>query len=355
MHAPTTCGVELLSQHSFAKCTLGKSFGCVNATHAYVRSCRGVFRCASGAADGFACGYPPGRDNYACACDGRADDLPDDPGAPPCTVYSSASQAFVPGLEVLLASLRRRSGLACDVVLYWHPRVADSVMTEAQLARLRCAAGPLRVSLLRADDARVQRYASVRGPSASAQSLLRVETLHEPRGGLALWLDADMLVVGSLRPIAHAVLRAARQSRWQLHGSVPAEPGAKNYLNAGFMAFRAPAPRALVAAVDAQLDKMIREARYHPTPSQNLLNDVLPGGGWLAVHYRWKANYRPRAANASLARWRVVHWQGLPKPWGAPQQFDQGRTQERAPRAMGAAWAAEHAELRRRCPVGSFG
>ena len=45
-------------------------------------------------------------------------------------------------------------------------------------------------------------------------------------------------------------------------------------------------------------------------------------------------------AHPALARWRVVHWQGLPKPWGAPQQFDQGRTQERAPRAMGAARAA---------------
>ena len=90
MHATTACGVELLSQHSFAKCTLGKSFGCVNATHAFVRSCRGVFRCASGAADGFACGYPPGRASYACACDGRADDLPDDPGAPPCKRSKSA-------------------------------------------------------------------------------------------------------------------------------------------------------------------------------------------------------------------------------------------------------------------------
>ena len=119
------------------------------------------------------------------------------------------------------------------------------------------------------------------------------------------------------------------------------------------MAFRAPAPRALVAAVDAQLDKMIREARYHPTPSQNLLNDVLPGGGWLAVHYRWKANYRPRAANASLARWRVVHWQGLPKPWGAPQQFDQGRAQE-ARRARWRRRGRRARRARRRCAVGSF-
>ena len=88
-----------------------------------------------------------------------------------------------------------------------------------------------------------------------------------------------MLVVGSLRPIAHAVLRATRQWRWQLHGSQLAAPGAYNYLNAGFMAFRAPAPAALLRAVDAQLDKMVGEARFHPTPSQNLLNDVLPLGG----------------------------------------------------------------------------
>ena len=161
-----------------------------------------------------------------------------------------------------------------------------------------------------------------------------------------------MLVVGSLRPIAHAVLRATRQWRWQLHGSQLAAPGAYNYLNAGFMAFRAPAPAALLRAVDAQLDKMVGEARFHPTPSQNLLNDVLPLGGWLTVHYRWKANYRPQATNESLARWRVVHWQGLPKPWGSPIQFDQGRKQQAmAPPSMGEAWAAEHAELRRQCPA----
>ena len=54
----------------------------------------------------------------------------------------------------------------------------------------RCAVGQLRVSLARADDGRVRRYAAVRGPSATAQSLLRVETLHEQRGGLAIWLGA---------------------------------------------------------------------------------------------------------------------------------------------------------------------
>ena len=61
-------------------------------------------------------------------------------------------------------------------------------------------------------------------------------------------------------------------------------------------------PRALVAAVDAQLDKMIREARYHPTPSR-LLNDVLPGGGWLAVRYRVPPRGRARRRGArALAR-----------------------------------------------------
>mmetsp|Transcript_28047 Transcript_28047/g.92237 ORF Transcript_28047/g.92237 Transcript_28047/m.92237 type:complete len:848 (+) Transcript_28047:858-3401(+) len=349
--SPAACGVSLVSQHSFARCALGSSFGCVNATHVFVRGCRGLFRC-DGGADGFACGYPPGRKEYECGCDGRADDLPEDDTLPECTVYSSASQAFTPGLEVLLASMRRRSGLACSAVLYWHPLVPDSMMTAAQLDRIKCAAGQLHVSLARADDGRVRRYAAVRGPSATAQSLLRVETLHEQRGGLAIWLDADMLVVGSLRPIAHAVLRATRQWRWQLHGSQLAAPGAYNYLNAGFMAFRAPAPAALLRAVDAQLDKMVGEARFHPTPSQNLLNDVLPLGGWLTVHYRWKANYRPQATNESLARWRVVHWQGLPKPWGSPIQFDQGRKQQgMAPPSMGEAWAAEHAELRRQCPA----
>ena len=90
--APAACGVSLVSQHSFARCALGSSFGCVNATHVFVRGCRGLFRC-DGGADGFACGYPPGRKEYECGCDGRADDLPEDDTLPECTVYSSASQA----------------------------------------------------------------------------------------------------------------------------------------------------------------------------------------------------------------------------------------------------------------------
>ena len=103
MHAPTTCGVELVSQHSFGKCTPGKSFGCVNATHAYVRSCRGVFRCTGGTFAGFACGYPPGRREYACACTGTADEQPDDPGAPPLVRHALRSRRSAS------ASFRRRN------------------------------------------------------------------------------------------------------------------------------------------------------------------------------------------------------------------------------------------------------
>ena len=64
------CNVELVSQHSNARCTLGKSFGCADAATIWVAKCRGTFRCgASGTT--FPCGYPPGEDSYTCACTDR--------------------------------------------------------------------------------------------------------------------------------------------------------------------------------------------------------------------------------------------------------------------------------------------
>ena len=64
------CNVELVSQHSNARCTLGKSFGCADAATIWVANCRGTFRCgASGTT--FPCGYPPGEDSYTCACTDR--------------------------------------------------------------------------------------------------------------------------------------------------------------------------------------------------------------------------------------------------------------------------------------------
>ena len=74
---PSPCSVELIEQHSFVRCVLGKSFGCVHSegqNSMWVHKCRGVFKCA-GDHQPFRCGYPVGlASTYNCSCDdGRQD------------------------------------------------------------------------------------------------------------------------------------------------------------------------------------------------------------------------------------------------------------------------------------------
>jgi len=65
--ASTPCQVELLQQNSFARCTLGKTFGCTGASSIWVANCRGRFRCGPNGVP-FRCGVPPGAAKYSCRC-----------------------------------------------------------------------------------------------------------------------------------------------------------------------------------------------------------------------------------------------------------------------------------------------
>mmetsp|Transcript_27337 Transcript_27337/g.82621 ORF Transcript_27337/g.82621 Transcript_27337/m.82621 type:complete len:332 (-) Transcript_27337:361-1356(-) len=67
--ASTPCQVELLQQNSFARCTLGKTFGCTGASSIWVANCRGRFRCGPNGVP-FRCGFPPGAAKYSCRCSG---------------------------------------------------------------------------------------------------------------------------------------------------------------------------------------------------------------------------------------------------------------------------------------------
>lgn len=62
------CSVELVEQTSRARCTLGRSFGCLDNGTIWVKNCRGIFRCST-TLDAFECGYPPGDALYHCSCD----------------------------------------------------------------------------------------------------------------------------------------------------------------------------------------------------------------------------------------------------------------------------------------------
>lgn len=70
---PNTCRAQLVMQTSAAKCQLGVSFGCHDATlfngsrvrKLWVRNCRGIFTCDHVVVQ---CGYPPGSSSYSCSC-----------------------------------------------------------------------------------------------------------------------------------------------------------------------------------------------------------------------------------------------------------------------------------------------
>lgn len=63
------CSVELLQQNSKTACRLGKTYGCRNGK-VWTSKCRGLFRCADGAASGITCGSLAYHFNDTCRCDG---------------------------------------------------------------------------------------------------------------------------------------------------------------------------------------------------------------------------------------------------------------------------------------------
>ena len=71
-HASGSCSISLIKQDSRAACTHGVSFGCTPGTRsmAWVRNCRGLFRCETGqGVTTFGCGFPAGRKDHNCSCD----------------------------------------------------------------------------------------------------------------------------------------------------------------------------------------------------------------------------------------------------------------------------------------------
>ena len=71
----SVCAVSLVEQASRAPCTIDETFGCQNLQDGpaiWVRNCRGTFRCANSTVD-VKCGFPPGREQYNCACSGTGD------------------------------------------------------------------------------------------------------------------------------------------------------------------------------------------------------------------------------------------------------------------------------------------
>ena len=303
VHSPQPCSVRLIHQQSSTPCIHGVHFHCNIVGEQQPRAqvvvsdkCRGLFSCEyRGQRERVPCGYPPGINSYNCTCRSSSRSVNDDDAttnaalaestpfavedettiaAPSCAIFSVASQGYLAGLEVLLASLRSNGNSSCEIRLLWHPTVPDSVLTAAEVLRLRCAAGALtakRLSLpsahdgphlplvmVRVDDTRMQSYLDVVGPAGTAQAMMKLEALHA-HSGLVMWLDADMLVLGSLDRITQTV-RNASAAAWQVHGSQITV--GRNYLNTGMMAFRAPASPTFLLQLNRTVEEMVASLNY---------------------------------------------------------------------------------------------
>lgn len=279
-----------------------------------------------------------------------------------CALHSAASLRYLPGLAVLLSSFAQRGGLNCSVTLFWHESVNDTVLNEHDLGFLRCAASRARrVELRRADDARMALYAAYAAAQrASRSALLKLELLlgeASANTALSLWMDADFLVLRTLRNVHDSLFQAAAgRAAWMLHGSGLTSTAP---LNTGFFALCGVPPPEVRTAINETLAmrrrlpasscRVLRAGEARQCGDQALLRYALrrtgATAGHIRVHTDWRCNYRPETSE-ELAAWHAVHWSGAPKPWGSTGPF---RSDQRVPEAMDAAWREQWRAVRERC------
>jgi hypothetical protein len=245
------------------------------------------------------------------------------------TAFTLADSRFFIGVVALLNSLRL-TGHDYELV------VLDCGFTDEQRARLN-------------------RHATVvtLPPELAARTVLAKPFFRElaPVVGVALWLDADVLVTGPLEPIVETArnghvcaypvdrtdLRDRRFSEWTALFGLATDPRTQVYVNAGFFALGLPRHRTL-------LDRWWQTCETIPTRTvfagdiqnpfwagdQDALNALLMSevpAADLLVLPESEAVFPPAAEDARVldrARLyceldgqavRLVHYSWVPKPW----------------------------------------
>ena len=181
---------------------------------------------------------------------------------PHCSLFTTASRQYLPGVATLLSSFQQRSGLGCVLSLLWHDSIPDTLLVPAQVQLLRCAAHPLQLHLLRADDSRVELYlAYAAAHHASPSSLLKLELLLGSAAAAAapaaaatsIWMDSDFLVLSDMR---HVLMSGAppsgTSSQWMLHGSGEKSNSSRS-INCGLLVMQGGPPAEARRAVNETL------------------------------------------------------------------------------------------------------
>lgn len=157
-------------------------------------------------------------------------------------------------------------------------------------------------------------------------ALLKQELFFVRQNSSMIYLDTDMLAINSTL-FVHGFLHQEPQDQWRLHGSNPNTTA--DYINSGFMAFRLPAPKvflesltytfkwAVSSHVSSHDQDLINRALCH----NNSLSQSNCGSQRMQIHHDWFMNYKPYNGN-DMKKWRVLHWSGCDKEWGAPGAFN---------------------------------
>ena len=244
------------------------------------------------------------------------------------TVYTLADSRYFIGVVALLNSLRL-TGHDYELV------ILDCGLTDDQRARL-------------------SRHASVvtLPPELAARTVLAKPFFRESaRDGVALWIDADILVTGPLAPIvdsardgqvcAYPVDDAAQRDRrfdeWTAQFGLAADPREQVYVQAGFLALSLPRHTALLdrwweACETIPADEVFAGDIGSPlwAGDQDALNallmsevpptavQVLPEGEAVFPPAAERARVLDRArlsCELDGLPVRLVHYSSVPKPW----------------------------------------
>ena len=172
--------------------------------------------------------------------------------------------------------------------------------------------------------------------------MLKLEMFFQDSADGCVYFDADMLVLASPAIVAQTLYKPLPAAlSWALHGAD--EPRSRD-VQGGHLAFRAPVPDDVRAAIlrtsetfarRAENMSVPRQSRYGPEKGdQDIINIALRAVDTahyperyrsrrvkvkpvqLLQHADWFTNNFPTSTD-DLQRLRVLHWAGLPKPWVA--------------------------------------
>mmetsp|Transcript_38199 Transcript_38199/g.100808 ORF Transcript_38199/g.100808 Transcript_38199/m.100808 type:complete len:395 (-) Transcript_38199:176-1360(-) len=246
-----------------------------------------------------------------------------------CAYAMVPSRAWILGLYTLLHSLvvNLDADDQCGLLFLSHPLLPDSQLTEQEWASVETLAGKHSIHRHNINTSRIKLWGSVPYLRSGANmSFAKMELFYAKSHAILIFLDLDMLVLKSMS-FVHRALQNESAHDWKMHGSAnfygiagwvfeaETTPLTPRYINAGWLAFRAPVPDAFLNAIEARIHARLVERIKTFSADQDVVNHAL-ADSQMKLHDNWYTNYRPPSLALLKEKWVAVHWMGVTKPWG---------------------------------------